>query len=247
MIKDIEILKWNDGIRELTYQNDIEFSIMPIYDNGKLINNQINNQMYPNLFYPSINIDVRRKNEYDLGIKGGLFIETLEQKKPISYSIFYKYNFSLNEDLSDKFENILSILSLKPFNDFKMISNQTLKDVKTSDITLEKSDHIINGIKYIRYSFDGTLPIYDIIKNFSNIDYAKKFTLLKFKIGDIICINENKSDDYLILDYHNYEYLKVIKIDNITPEVIEYDEILYIPITDITFSRNDRINNIIGA
>ena len=96
----------------------------------------------------------------------------------------------------------------------------------------------------------------DTIEIFSKIwgydENGGEHVLTKFAIGDIVTKTGDQSEDYLILDFSptksdnkfniNYEICKMIK----RGQIIQYGQVEFVNISDITWSRNNRIDDILN-
>ena len=96
----------------------------------------------------------------------------------------------------------------------------------------------------------------DTIEIFSKIwaydEDGSEHTLTKFAIGDIVTKTGDRTEDYLVLDFSptksdnkfniNYEICKMI----IKGQIIQYGQAEFVNISDITWSRNNRIDDILN-
>ena len=98
--------------------------------------------------------------------------------------------------------------------------------------------------------------IEDAINFFSLIwvykEDGSEVNLLKYPIGSIVSKKENQSSDFLVLDYKYYKLVNDYKISYIVTEIkenngmtIKYGQIITISEDKITWSRNNRIDNIL--
>ena len=133
--------------------------------------------------------------------------------------------------------------------------------------TKEVNTHNILEKEYIRYTyhFAGKLSsimayimyLEDSINFFSEIwgysEDGSEICLLKYPIGTVVSLPKDKSIDYLVLDYKYRKqgskysiYFIVSEIMNNKGSVITYGEIYTFRESDLCYSRNSRIDDILN-
>ena len=147
-------------------------------------------------------------------------------------------------------------------NDEKISTIEVTDKIITSkDIT----EHMVLEKEYTRYNyqFNGKLSsimayvmfLEDTIEIFSKIwgydESGSEHTLTNFSIGDIVCKAGDQSEDYIVLDfsptkigkdfYIDYEISKMIT----KGQIIQYGNIERVSESDIIWSRNSRIDDIL--
>lgn len=161
------------------------------------------------------------------------------------------------------------------FNSSEIYGNKsTQDDVKITPIAVSEdivedkksNKHKVLEKEYIRYTYRfagklGSIMAYvsyleDAIKYFSMIwgytSDGEEVCLLKFPIGSIVSPIKQKSKDFLVLDYkfkridNNY-YIDYISSEMLsTSSVITYGKIEVFKEEELSFSRNNRIDNILN-
>lgn len=249
-LNDSYILKWNTRFDSI--------NILPRYDNS----------------FPKIIIQKEIICPFDLSN-----IPSNNYNKKVNLYQNYKFTFSISERLIKDFENILKILKKeKTLNEFESVitdnygtsnlENFKIDKLEIDDVIISEEWHTFSGEKFKRFEYDlyGTIPsimiyvsyIEDTIiflKKLWNYDENKKEIFnLKFKKYDIVSLKENKSLDYLIIDYdykiiNSEKYIidyKTIKIkDNIKHPIIDYENIITFKEEELCNSRNNIIDNVL--
>lgn len=130
----------------------------------------------------------------------------------------YRFAFSIASNREEDFYSIFNKISAEPFDNNVLTSNGTVTRLKLDkNITSEpiKTLHKVFDKGYLRleYVFDGKLSsimayvglLETSIEYFSQIwgydEDGKEYNLMKFPIGNIVSPVDDKSKDYLILDY----------------------------------------------
>lgn len=239
-LTDKDILKWNDRLQNSAYK------LLPRYNtrNG----------------YPDISISYI--TEAFMGAKE--IVETVESH------IKYEFSFSVIENRKDQFQILLEKMFKRELQTHFVYKDkiQKIEMLKNSDIEISESKHSLlnrNFIKYT-YKFSGKLPsivayisyLEDAITYFQMIwgydEDGNEICLTKFKVGDIVSFRENKSKDFLVVDYYYDRIGEEYKIDyiisemmiNLNSSVIKYGDVLKESENNLTYSRNNRIDNILN-
>ena len=188
--------------------------------------------------------------------------------------IQYDFTFSIISNRSETFLELFKKLSLEPFGskliEFDKRNNEKISDIKFTEDVIESKEvntHYILEKEYIRYTyhFDGKLSsimayimyLEDAINFFSKIwgynENGSEVCLLKYSIGTVVSLPKDKSIDYLILDYKYRKLDGDYFIDFIASEmlnnkgsVITYGEIYTFRESELCYSRNSRIDNILN-
>lgn len=148
-------------------------------------------------------------------------------------------------------------------------NREKIGDIEVSESIIKskaQTEHKVKEKEYTKftYDFEGHLSsimayvmfLEDTIEIFSKIwgydEDGSEHTLTKFAIGDIVTKTGDQSEDYLILDFSptksdnkfniNYEICKMIK----RGQIIQYGQVEFVNISDITWSRNNRIDDILN-
>jgi len=238
-ITDKEILSFNEILEELPIRVHPISNHKGTYD-IEILNNMIHNKILPLLYEPTIDYEIifsitSKRNEF--------FLDLLKK-------------------ISDKGVNINVILSGGQ-NEKNILD---LTNTKSLNINIKKESHMINNISYIKYDHKVNGRLSEIILYKSNIENAinimqsiweyeneTEVNLVKWDIGDIVSLVENKSKDYIILDYSYRKVNDSYIIDFLASEildinkcVIKYGKSEILRKDDICYSRNNRIDNILG-
>jgi hypothetical protein len=145
-----------------------------------------------------------------------------------------------------------------------------IMDIKFSDEVIESKEentHMVYEKEYIRFTIHfagklGSIMAYvsyleDAINFFSEIwgynEDGTEVCLLKYPIGTIVSLPKDKSTDYLVLDYKYRKLDGKYYIDFVVSEminnkgsVITYGEIYTFRESELCYSRNSRIDNILN-
>jgi hypothetical protein len=245
VLTDNEILKWNDRLS----QRPDHRSLFPVYDN-----------------YGNINISITKINkmgavEYGVG-------------DPI---LTFNFSFSVTKNRIGEFKKLFNRFMNEGFKTKVQFSQPTTQS-RYSDLIEMKPDceviefteteHIVNNREFIRtnYVFNGKLTsiiayvsiIEETIAFFEMIwgydEDGNEYNLLKFPISSIVSLNEDKSQDYLVLDYqYNKDtngvrtiLLKIIEMIDSGKSVISYGKNMTLDESRLCYSRNNRIDNILN-
>jgi hypothetical protein len=244
-ISDSEILNWNRRLEKSDY------SVSPV-PNNKSAEPYIGFRQKVNGFSP---------------MGGDQFVLTIDP------FIRYDFTFSIASNRTETFFDLFKKLSLEPFGSktiFSDMNNEKITDIRFSDEVIEGKQvntHYILEKEYVRYTyhFAGKLSsimayimyLEDAINFFSEIwgysEDGSEVCLLKYPIGTIVSLPKDKSTDYLVLDYKYRKLDGKYYIDFIVSEminnkgsVITYGEIYTFRESELCYSRNSRIDNILN-
>jgi hypothetical protein len=244
-ISDSEILNWNRRLEKSDY------SVSPV-PNNKSAEPYIGFRQKVNGFSP---------------MGGDQFVLTIDP------FIRYDFTFSIASNRTETFFDLFKKLSLEPFGSktiFSDMNNEKITDIRFSDEVIEGKQvntHYILEKEYVRYTyhFAGKLSsimayimyLEDAINFFSEIwgysEDGSEVCLLKYPIGTIVSLPKDKSTDYLVLDYKYKKLDGKYYIDFIVSEminnkgsVITYGEIYTFRESELCYSRNSRIDNILN-
>lgn len=240
-LSDSEILNWNDRLQDTPYR------VFPKYNS---------HSSFPAIIFKQI-IN-----------KGYQEVITLDPHMKFSFS------FSVAKNRVDNFFHIFnkwfsSDISTQTF--YQDSSNQE----KLSGITVSESiikskkefDHKVKDKEYTKftYEFEGRLSsimayvmfLEDTIEIFSGIwgydETGSEHQLTKFSIGDIVCKSNDKSKDYIILDYlpHKTGYKKFILDYEVCKmitngQIIQYSQPEIVVESKLCWSRDNRIDDILN-
>jgi hypothetical protein len=179
--------------------------------------------------------------------------------------IDYIFIFSVSKKCAKRFYDLLqTILKSGTIFTHKTISpeNKSLICKKNlSEFKIEKSDIKIHNVDYIQNTCKLSCNLFEIIHFVNSVESAveiisnyfgyeedgTEICKTKFKVNDIVSTKEDKSGNYMILDFSiqvdNTISYKISKIqNNLTSEVIIFDGISIIKEDDILPNREDRLN-----
>jgi hypothetical protein len=184
--------------------------------------------------------------------------------------IKYFFSFSISASREEEFDSIFDKLAKEPFENYVIDSksNEQLKLDKSIVKSLGKTKHKVYEKEYLRkeYSFDGKISsimayislLENAIEYFSMIwgygEDGQEYCLLKYPIGNIVSPVDDKSKDFLILDYKFCRFGKNLVIDYLASEmlaekgssVLKYGPMQVFSEKKLTWSRNGRIDDILG-
>jgi hypothetical protein len=244
-ISDSEILNWNRRLEKSDYY------VFPVPNNKSA-------EPY---------IGFRQK------VKGFSSLAPIPVVVTIDPFIRYDFTFSIASNRTETFFDLFKKLSLEPFGSktiFTDLNNEKISDILFSDEIIENKEvntHYILEKEYTRYTyhFGGKLSsimayvmyLEDSINFFSEIwgysEDGSEVCLLKYPIGTIVSLPKDKSIDYLVLDYKYRKLDGKYYIDFVVSEminnkgsVITYGEIYTFRESELSYSRNSRIDNILN-
>lgn len=236
-LTDSEILKWNDRLEKSN------FRLMPRYNtrNG----------------HPDISI-----NYINSQFSGTSEIKELD---PV---IDYEFSFSVIENRKDEF--FILLYKLFRVNFGTQISyndnSKLIETIKDDEFVKSEIKHNILNRNFIKYTYKFKGKLSSIIAYISYLEDAINFfqllwgyneegeeiCLTKYRIGDIVSFKDDKSKDYLITDYLYNKKGKNYNIDYYVSEmildstcIIKYGDTIQASESQITWSRDSRINDIL--
>lgn len=235
-ISDSYILDWNNG------RLPKELFAMANYSNGT---------------YITLSFNYRDSNPTMPGV-----IKPLGDPK-----LDFKFIFSVSKWRTDEFFNIFDILSKRKLDNKVRLDNGTFGDIKIDGLktTIKETEHNIKDMEYIRYQYEFVGQASSIIAYVylleTSIDFFSQIwgydedggehQLLKYPIGSMVCIIPDKSVDYLVIDLqystkgrNNISYI-ITEMKSIN-SIITYGETKVVRESDLSWSRNGRIDDILG-
>lgn len=239
-LTDKDILKWNDRLSNSNYR------LNPRYNNRN--------------GHPDISINYINDQKFGLS----------EIKETIEPTIKYEFSFSVIKNRKDEFFILLNkMLKRKLITHFVyQDSNKPIDTYEGSEIEKSTIEHSVLNKNFIKntYRFNGKLTsiiayisyLEDAISYFQMIwgynEDGSESCLTKYKIGDIVSLKSDKSKDFLVVDYYYDRIGEDYKIDYIISEmmfntslsVIKYGESLKQSEDNLTYSRSNRIDNILN-
>jgi hypothetical protein len=244
-LSDTEILNWNRRLERSDY------AVYPLSNvrSG-----------HPDIIF-------RQKINNGYSPMGEQLVETIDP------FIRYDFTFSVASNRKETFFDLFEKLSKESFGTKSIYRDQ--KSEKIMDITFndtvietkEENTHMVYEKEYIRYTYHfagklGSTMAYvsyleDTINFFSEIwgynEDGTEVCLLKYPIGTIVSLPKDKSTDYLVLEYKYRKLDGKYFIDFIASEmlnnkgsVITYGEIYTFRESELCYSRNSRIDDILN-
>jgi hypothetical protein len=244
-LSDTEILNWNRRLEKSDY------AVYP------LSNTRSGN---PDIVF-------RQKINNGYSPMGEQLVETLDP------FIRYDFTFSIASNRKETFLDLFEKLSKDPFGTKSIYRDQKsekIMDIAFNDTVIESKEentHMVYEKEYIRFTIHfagklGSIMAYvsyleDAINFFSEIwgynEDGTEVCLLKYPIGTIVSLPKDKSTDYLVLDYKYRKLDGKYFIDFIASEmlnnkgsVITYGEIHTFRESELCYSRNSRIDDILN-
>lgn len=250
-LSDTEILNWNRRLEKSDY------SVYPLsnYKSG-----------HPDIVF-------RQKTGYNYNPMGvDQFVETMDPF--IRYDFTFSIASNRKETFLELFEK-LSKESFGTKSTYRPPAMRDDKDIKLLDIPFndivieskEENTHMVYDKEYIRFTIHfagklGSIMAYvsyleDAINFFSEIwgynEDGTEVCLLKYPIGTIVSLPKEKSKDYLVLDYkyrkldgkHFIDFV-ASEMMNTKGSVITYGEIYTFRESELCYSRNSRIDDILN-
>jgi len=202
--------------------------------------------------------------------------------KDINKSITYKFTFSVSKNRVDTFNKILKkklsgdigtkiIIErdTERYDNTSMSKVQKSQDIIFNELgtnSVEKEDHVIFNREFTRFTYTlyghfSYIMIYvsyieEVINYIASIwgynDEGEEILLTKYSIGDIVSPIDDRSLDYLILDYvlneqtNKIDYMVSDMIFDKSSSVIRYNSVFKVNEKSITWSRNSRIDDILN-
>jgi hypothetical protein len=178
--------------------------------------------------------------------------------------ISYIFNFSVSKKCSKRFYDILQDI-LKSGTEFYFAEKSNVKSYickkNLPEFKIDKSDIKIHKVEYIQNTCKLNTNLLEIIHFVNSVESAveiiskyfeyeedgTEICKTKFKVNEIVSTKEDRSGNYMILDFEirkdNTISYKLSKIQNcITSEVILFDGISFLQEEDILPNREDRLN-----
>jgi hypothetical protein len=234
---DKEIISWNDRL----FEHQLNVFIKPIYDNSSI---------NPNIGYLMNMIAVDPVNNWAKDIYKS-------ERVIIEPRLKYTYNFSIKRSLIDKYNEIINIIKSIPVAT-NSISNDKSKrtlDTKSLNIKEKVTEHSIYKEDYLLYNIETEGLLGDIMLYIKQIEDAINFLSKKpkFNIHEVVSLLNDRSMDYLIVDYiynkvlnnYNIDYKITEIISNKSEDVIRYGSTKIINEESLTWSRTSRIDEVI--
>ena len=187
--------------------------------------------------------------------------------------IRYDFTFSIASNRKETFFDLFEKLSKESFGTKSIYRDQKsekIMDITFNDTVIESKEeitHLVFEKEYIRFTYHfagklGSIMAYvsyleDAINYFSEIwgynEDSSEVCLLKYPIGTVVSLPKDKSTDYLVLDYKYRKLDGKYFIDFISSEmlnnkgsVITYGEIYTFRESELCYSRNSRIDDILN-
>lgn len=243
-LTDKDILKWNDKLDKSQYR------LNPRYNNRN--------------GHPDISVNYLSDTFMSSLSPDRVIKETVEP------SIKYEFSFSIVKNRKDEFFILLNKMLGKDLITHLVYqdSSKKIEIYKESDIEKSTIEHTVLNRDFIKYTYKfngklGSIVAYisyleDAISYFQMIwgydENGSEVCLTKYKIGDIVSLNIDKSKDFLVVDYYYDRIGDDYKIDYVISEmmsnqnssIIKYGEGLKESEDNLTYSRNNRIDNILN-
>jgi hypothetical protein len=246
-LSNVDISSWNNKIPQ-----NRDYKIIPRHSNTQSRSTIVfvKNFDYYNTFQP---------DPYD---------RSLETNEP---NETFRFVFSILSNRLDEFWEIFNKLKNKGFINYVKSSNGTHKNLNYNDEIIQsetKTNHKIKNKEFTRYEFIYIGLLSEIIAHVSLLEQTieffskiwgydedgKEYNLLKFPIGSIASPKGDNGKDLIVL---NYEYEKVEEeyyIKYIVSEmmydakspIIKYGDVITLGESNLTFSRNGRIDDLLN-
>lgn len=241
-LSDSEILSWNDKLEKTPYR------VMPRY--------------HTHNSFPMIVFFQKLTGPMSVG----------EDTQTFDPHMKFTFSFSVAKNRVDNFFHIFNRWFTDKIETKTLYENRNTRE-KIGDIHLSEStvkskkqvDHKIKDKEYTKFTYEfdthlSSIMVYvsfleDTIEIFSKIwgydEDGGEHILTKFNIGDIVSKTVDQTEDYIILDFSpkktdskftiNYEICKMIT----KGQIIQYSPSEIVNQNEITWSRNNRINDIL--
>lgn len=251
-IKDIDLIKWNKRLKSSPFKVKVNSLNWVDSESG-----------------PSILIEFYTNNFNMLTQESTTPYQIKKCADPITK---WEFSFSVVESRKNEFSAILTKLLLTGIKNSVDVNgemrNEKIQINSNIVTTKNESKHIIFNRTYIKYDyeFEGKLSsvmsyitlIEDAIEFFSKIwgydEKGEEHCLIKYPIGTIVSKSDDKSRDFLVVDYNyvvNYKYyiINYVITEILTSEksmVIKYGSVSVSREDELVYSRNNRIDNILN-
>ena len=244
-LSDTEILNWNRRLEKSDY------AVYPLSNvrSG-----------HPDIIF-------RQKINNGYSPTGEQLVETINPF--IRYDFTFSIAFNRKETFFDLFEK-LSKESFDTKSIYRDQKSEKIMDITFNDAVIESKEeniHLVFEKEYIRFTYHfagklGSIMAYvsyleDTINFFSQIwgynEDGSEVCLAKYPIGTVVSLPKDKSTDYLVLEYKYRKLDGKYFIDFIVSEmlnnkgsVITYGEIYTFRESELGYSRNSRIDDILN-
>ena len=244
-LSDTEILNWNRRLEKSDY------AVYPLSNvrSG-----------HPDIIF-------RQKINNGYSPTGEQLVETIDP------FIRYDFTFSIASNRKETFFDLFEKLSKETFSTKSIYRDQKsekIMDIIFNDNVIESKEeitHLVFEKEYIRFTYHfagklGSIMAYvsyleDTINFFSQIwgynEDGSEVCLAKYPIGTVVSLPKDKSTDYLVLEYKYRKLDGKYFIDFIVSEmlnnkgsVITYGEIYTFRESELGYSRNSRIDDILN-
>ena len=244
-LSDTEILNWNRRLEKSDY------AVYPLSNvrSG-----------HPDIIF-------RQKINNGYSPTGEQLVETIDP------FIRYDFTFSIASNRKETFFDLFEKLSKESFDTKSIYRDQKsekIMDITFNDAVIESKEeniHLVFEKEYIRFTYHfagklGSIMAYvsyleDTINFFSQIwgynEDGSEVCLAKYPIGTVVSLPKDKSTDYLVLEYKYRKLDGKYFIDFIVSEmlnnkgsVITYGEIYTFRESELGYSRNSRIDDILN-
>lgn len=198
----------------------------------------------------------------------GMGMETFRECEDPTIVFNFIFSISKNRDV-DFFKMFEQLLAEGFDTNFEYNNHHQKINIDRSVIlSTEKQDHRIHEKEYIRYNYSLLGKITQIVALVTIIEDTIKFadmmwgysesgeevSLLSFPVGTVVSPKNNKSLDYIVLDYHFVRDWSGFRIElktsqmnfNEKSSVIQYGELKTFKEEELQFSRNSRIDQILN-
>ena len=244
-LSDTEILNWNRRLEKSDY------AVYPLSNvrSG-----------HPDIIF-------RQKINNGYSPTGEQLVETIDP------FIRYDFTFSIAYNRKETFFDLFEKLSKEQFctkSIYRDQKSEKIMDITFNDTVIESKEeniHLVFEKEYIRFTYHfagklGSIMAYvsyleDTINFFSQIwgynEDGSEVCLAKYPIGTVVSLPKDKSTDYLVLEYKYRKLDGKYFIDFIVSEmlnnkgsVITYGEIYTFRESELGYSRNSRIDDILN-
>lgn len=228
-LSDTEIRDWDQKINQYNINSGYRFGVIArfISESG----------------FPAIAINTYEDNQFNDWSR-----RPNNKQSKIDFTVDYTYTFSISEEKEEIYKESLNKLRSYKIENYFIIDDNII-DVNFNDKPTEsREEHIVNNKKYIRYSYSLRSLICNVIVQFWLIETSLKFSIRdrKFKINDIVSPTNDRSIDFLIIEETLDGDFIAVKIKEMKENYIEYDLPTTLRNKDLTWSRTNRIDNIIN-
>lgn len=245
-MSDSYIFGWNSRIYEAP--KDMNVMVSAVYTNGT-------------------GIDVKIRPNISNGMITSSMGETTDEVL-LDPPVKYKIVFSVSKDCIEEFDEIMNMLLERNF-DNEVWKNSKKKEtvVTAKSVVKTQTDHRIGKVDYVRYEWKMTGSLSEVMalcyiiessvdifgKCWGVTEDGEKVCQMKYPIGSIVCVDNEKSTDFLVLDWHfdllspnfHHSYDVVSIVEKPGSAVVGYDRRQIVNESRISWSRNSRIDDIL--